>query len=140
MNMAMKAIFEGLVFDENENPADVRNIGDEAFYVVDDDGFMRHIPAEDVDRQIIEQLKKQFDENKEAIIEQSAKLLGIEDPFSQAAMASKLGDFDQQYDLLKMVGIPENDRMFLGMAGFKVIIDIHGNLVEFHQPSQPEEE
>ncbi len=138
--MAMKAIFEGLVFDENENPADVRNIGDEAFYVVDDDGFMRHIPAEDVDRQIIEQLKKQFDENKEAIIEQSAKLLGIEDPFSQAAMASKLGDFDQQYDLLKMVGIPENDRMFLGMAGFKVIIDIHGNLVEFHQPSQPEEE
>jgi hypothetical protein len=140
MNMAMKAIFEGLVFDENENPADVKNIGNEAFYVVDDDGFLRHIPAEDVDRQIIEQLKKQFDENKEAIIEQSAKLLGIEDPFSQAAMASKLGDFDQQYDLLKMVGIPENDRMFLGMAGFKVIIDIHGNLVEFHQPSQPEEE
>ena len=138
--MAMKAIFEGLVFDENENPADVKNIGNEAFYVVDDDGFLRHIPAEDVDRQIIEQLKKQFDENKDAIIEQSAKLLGIEDPFSQAAMASKLGDFDQQYDLLKMVGIPENDRMFLGMAGFKVIIDIHGNLVEFHQPSQHEEE
>ena len=138
--MAMKAIFEGLVFDENENPADVKNIGNEAFYVVDDDGFLRHIPAEDVDRQIIEQLKKKFEENKDAIIEQSAKLLGIEDPFSQAAMASKLGDFDQQYDLLKMVGIPENDRMFLGMAGFKVIIDIHGNLVEFHQPSQPEEE
>jgi hypothetical protein len=140
MNMAMKAIFEGLVFDEDDNPADVRTIGNEAFYVVDDDGFMRHIPAEEVDRQIIEQLKKQFDENKDAIIEQSAKLLGIEDPFSQAAMASKLGDFDQQYDLLKMVGIPENDRMFLGMAGFKVVIDIHGNLVEFHQPSQPEEE
>lgn len=138
--MAMKAIFEGLVFDEDENPVDVRSIGNEAFYVIDDDGFMRHIPAEEVDRQIIEQLKKQFDENKDAIIEQSAKLLGIDDPFSQAAMASKLGDFDQQYELLKMVGIPENDRMFLGMAGFKVIIDIHGNLVEFHQPSQPDEE
>lgn len=138
--MAMKAIFEGLVFDEDENPVDVRSIGNEAFYVIDDDGFMRHIPAEEVDRQIIEQLKKQFDENKDAIIEQSAKLLGIDDPFSQAAMASKLGDFDQQYELLKMVGIPENDRMFLGMAGFKIIIDIHGNLVEFHQPSQPDEE
>jgi len=138
--MAMKAIFEGLVFDQDGNPTDVKTIGNEAFYVVDDDGFLRHIPAEDVDRQIIDQLKKQFDENKDAIIEQSAKLLGIDDPFSQAAMASKLGDFDQQYDLLKMVGIPENDRMYLGMAGFKVIIDIHGNLVEFHQPSQPDEE
>ena len=138
--MATKAIFEGLVFDEDENAVDVKLIGNDAFYVVDDDGFQRHIPSEYVDKQVIAQLQKQFDDNKDAIIEQSAKLLGIEDPFSQAAMASKLGNFDEQYELLKRIGIPENDRMYLGMTGFKIIIDIHGDMVEFRQPSRAEDE
>jgi hypothetical protein len=138
--MSTKAIFEGLVFDEENNPVDIRVIGGEAFYVVNDDGFMRHISSEYVDRQVIDQLQQQFDENKDAIIEQSAKLLGLDDPFSQAAMASKLGNFDEQYNLLKTMGIPENDRMYLGMTGFKIIINLHGDLVEFHQPSRAEED
>lgn len=138
--MAAKAIFEGLVFDEDENPVSVRIIGKEAFYVVDDDGFQRHITSDYVDKQVITQLQKQFEDNKDAIIEQSAKLLGIEDPFSQAAMASKLGNFEEQYEILKNMGIPENDRMYLGMTGFKIIIDIHGEMVEFRQPSRAEDE
>lgn len=138
--MATKAIFEGLVFDEEENPVAVRIIGKEAFYVVDDDGFHRHITSDYVDKQVIAQLQKQFENNKDAIIEQSAKLLGIDDPFSQAAMASKLGNFEEQYEILKNLGIPENDRMYLGMTGFKIIIDIHGEMLEFRQPSRPEDE
>ncbi len=138
--MSTKAIFEGLVFDEENNPVDIRVIGGETFYVVNDDGFLRHISSEYVDRQVIDQLQKQFDENKDAIIEQSAKLLGLDDPFSQAAMASKLGNFDEQYNLLKTMGIPENDRMYLGMAGFKIIINLHGDLVEFLQPTRAEDE
>jgi hypothetical protein len=38
------------------------------------------------------------------------------------------------------MGIPENDRMYLGMTGFKIIIDIHGEMVEFRQPSRSEDE
>lgn len=138
--MATKAIFEGLVFDEEGQPVDVKVIGNQAFYVVDDDGFKRHIDSDYVDRQVIGELQKQFEDNKDAIIEQSAKMLGIDDPFSQAAMASKLGNFDEQYELLKTIGIPENDRIYLGMAGFKVVIDLHGELIEFHQPVRPEDE
>jgi len=138
--MSTKAIFEGLVFDEEENPVPISIIGNEAFYVIDDDGFKRHISSDHVDKQVIAQLQKQFEDNKDAIIEQSAKLLGIEDPFSQAAMASKLGNFEEQYDILKNMGIPENDRMYLGMTGFKIIIDIHGEMVEFRQPSRAEDE
>lgn len=138
--MSTKAIFEGLVFDEDENVVNVKIIGNEAFYVVDDDGFNRHIASEFVDKQVIERLQKQFEENKDAIIEQSAKMLGIDDPFSQAAMASKLGNFEEQYQLLKTMGIPENDRMYLGMTGFKIIIDIHGEMIEFRQPTRPEDE
>lgn len=138
--MANKAIFEGLVFDEDENPVAVKVIGKQAFYVVDDNGFQRHIESDVVDKQVLDQLQEQFESNKDAIIEQSAKLLGIDDPFSQAAMASKLGNFEEQYELLKNIGIPENDRMYLGMTGFKVIINLHGELVEFRQPSRAEEE
>ena len=138
--MANKAIFEGLVFDEEENSVAVKMIGKQAFYVVDDDGFQRHIDSDYVDKQVLEQLQEQFENNKDAIIEQSAKLLGIDDPFSQAAMASKLGNFEEQYELLKTVGIPENDRMYLGMTGFKVIINIHGEMIEFRQPSRAEDE
>ena len=57
--MSTKAIFEGLVFDEENNPVDIRVIGGEAFYVVNDDGFLRHISSEYVDRQVIDQLQKQ---------------------------------------------------------------------------------
>lgn len=138
--MSTKAIFEGLVFDENENVVPVKKVGNESFYVVDDDGFNRHIASDYVDKQVIVQLQKQFEENKDAIIEQSAKLMGIQDPFSQAAMASKLGNFEEQYELLKTMGIPENDRMYLGMTGFKIIIDIHGEMVEFRQPARAEDE
>ena len=138
--MSTKAIFEGLVFDEDENAVEVKVIGEEAYYVVDDDGFMRHIASNYVDKQVIDRLQKQFEDNKDAIIEQSAKMLGIDDPFSQAAMASKLGNFEEQYNLLKTMGIPENDRMYLGMTGFKIIIDVHGEMVEFRQPARAEDE
>ena len=50
--MATKAVFEGLVFDENDQPVQSGWIGSEPCYIVDDAGFMRHIPAEQVDRQV----------------------------------------------------------------------------------------
>ena len=52
--MAQKPLFEGLVFDEFDKPVEVTYIGDESFYVVDDAGFLRHIPSEEVDRQVLE--------------------------------------------------------------------------------------
>ena len=50
--MMRKAIFENLVFDENEHPVCVEYVGEEPCYVVNDAGFLRHIPAEQVDRQV----------------------------------------------------------------------------------------
>ncbi len=44
--------------------------------------------------------------------------------------------------MLETVGLPENDRLYLGMTGFRAIIDIHGNLIELKQPTgvDPDEE
>jgi hypothetical protein len=32
-------------------------------------------------------------------------------------------------------GIPIEGRSYLGMTGFKVVINLHGEVIEVHQPS-----
>ena len=51
--MSNKAVFEGLVFDEAGRPLEVTTVGGEAQYVIDDQGFRRHIDTAVIDRQVI---------------------------------------------------------------------------------------
>ena len=51
--MARNALFSELVYDEREMPVEVNFVGTDAFYIVDDNGFLRHIDAETVDRQVL---------------------------------------------------------------------------------------
>jgi hypothetical protein len=46
---------------------------------------------------------------------------------------------DQQFDALMQQGIPEEGRAYLGMLGFKVVINYHGEVVKVNQPSAPGE-
>ena len=50
--MALEPVFAGLVVDEFEQPVAHTFVGSELCYIVDDDGFKRHIPAEQIDRQV----------------------------------------------------------------------------------------
>jgi hypothetical protein len=34
-------------------------------------------------------------------------------------------------------GIPEDMRIYLGMVGFKVVINVHGEVLKIDQPSAP---
>ena len=54
--MTRQPLFAGLVLDEFGNPAETALVGDEPCYVVDDAGFRRHIPAEQVDKQVLGQI------------------------------------------------------------------------------------
>ena len=58
--MANKHLFAGLVVDENGNPVETAFVGDEAMYVVNDYGFRRHIPAADVDMQVLRMMTEQI--------------------------------------------------------------------------------
>jgi hypothetical protein len=42
------AMFAGLVFNQQDQPAEVAYIGDEAHYVILDDDFRRHVAASDM--------------------------------------------------------------------------------------------
>ncbi len=133
--MSKKAVFEGLIFDEQDKIVTTTFVGDEATYVVDDDGFLRHIPCEYVERQVLDFLKEQILENKDILTDQTAKMLGQEDIFTRAVIENQLAGIDDQMDLLMNMGLPQNNREYLGMVGFKVRIDVHGDVLEIIQPT-----
>ena len=132
--MAVKALFPGLVVDENDQPVETTFIGGEAVYVVNDAGFHRHISSETVDRQVLQLMKEQIKGHEDLISEETAKMLGQEDIFTRAMLMQQLKQIDQQFDTLLQTGIPQEGLAYLGMMGFRVVINIHGEVVEFHQP------
>jgi hypothetical protein len=134
--VAQQTLFEGLIFDEQDNPVAARHIGNEAFYVVDDDGFLRHVDAETVDRQVLAFFLDQLEDNKEMAIEQALSMLGKDDLFTKAALDAQLRNIDM--DQIIAAGIPLQAREMLGMLGFRVVIDLHGNVTRIDQPSAPD--
>ena len=137
--MAHKAVFEGLVLEEDESPVEVRYVGGEACYVVNDDGFLRHISSEQVDRQVLDEMRKQVEDNEEIITEQTAKMIGQQDIFSRAAIQNQLKNIDKQFNTLMETGIPPEARAYLAMMGFKVVINLHGEVVRVDQPTMTDE-
>ena len=132
------ALFAGLVVDENDHPVDSTQIGGEPFYVVDDAGFKRHIPAAQIDRQVLQHMQDMMKGSEGTISEQAAKMLGQEDIFSKAMIELQLKNIDQQFETLMQQGIPEAGRTYLGMLGFKIVINLHGEVLRIEQPSAPE--
>ena len=132
--MSRQPLFSGLVVDESGNAAESALVGDEPCYVVDDAGFRRHIPSEQVDRVVLAQFAELMKGSEGFISEQTAKMLGQEDVFTKAAIEQQLKNIDKQFDHLLDAGIPEDMRAYLGMMGFKVIINVHGEVVKVEQP------
>ncbi len=132
--MSKKALFSGLIEDEFGNPVASSFIGDEPCYIVDDAGFKRHILSEQVDRQVLQAMKQQIQGHEGEITDQTVKMLGTEDIFSRAMVMQQLEKIDQQFDALLETGIPEESRTYMGMVGFRVVINIHGEVVEIRQP------
>jgi hypothetical protein len=137
--MPRQPLFAGLVVDEVDHPVETAFVGGEPCYVVDDGGFHRHIPSEQVDRQVLEAMRKQISGNEDMLSEQAAKLLGTEDIFSKALLENQLKNLDKQFDALLEMGIPEESRAFMGMSGFKVVINVHGEVVRLDQPATTDE-
>jgi hypothetical protein len=132
--MARKALFEGLVVDEYDRPVGLAYVGDEPCYVVDDNGFRRHISSEQVDRQVLESMHEMIEGHEDIISEQAAKMLGQDDIFSVAMLASQLKQIEEQFETLLETGIPEEGRAYMGMMGFRVRINLHGEVLAVEQP------
>ncbi len=132
--MARQPLFSGLVVDEYDNPVESALVGEEPCYVVNDAGFRRHIPSEGVDRQVLKTLSSMISGSEGIIAEQAAKMLGQDDPFSKAMLENQLKNIDQQLDSVLNTGIPEEGRAYMGMMGFRIRINVHGEVLAVEQP------
>ena len=135
--MSSKALFAGLVVDENDRVVEATTVGEEAFYVINDAGFKRHIPAQQVDRYVLAQMQEMMKGSEGLISEQTARMLGQDDIFTKAMIEQQLKNMDKQFDALMQQGIPEEGRAYLGMLGFKIVINYHGEVLRIDQPSAP---
>jgi len=132
--MPKQPLFAGLVVDENDRPVESAYVGSDPCYVIDDAGFLRHISSEKVDRQVLQQMADLVKGSEDLISEQTAKMLGQDDLFSVAAIAQQLKNMDQQFETLLQQGLPEDARAYLGMMGFRVVINFQGEVLRVDQP------
>jgi hypothetical protein len=132
--MPKQPLFEGLIVDENDKPVETAYVGGEPCYVVNDAGFRRHIPSEDVDRQVLERMSEMIAGHEDLLSEQAAKMLGQDDIFTRAMIENQLKQMEQQFDRILEAGIPEESRAYMGMTGFRIRIDVHGDVIEIDQP------
>jgi len=135
--MPAEPLFKGLVSDEFDRPVATAKVGDEPCYVIDDAGFLRHVPSRPIDLEILRSLFKQIEGNEDVIADQAAKMTGQDDLFSHAILEASLKNIDKQYEFMLEHGIPEETRAYLGLMGFRVILDIHGDILKVEYPSAP---
>jgi hypothetical protein len=67
-------------------------------------------------------------------------MLGQDDPFSKAMIEQQLKHIDQQFEALMQTGMPEEMRAYLGMMGFKVVVNYHGEVIRVEQPAAASDE
>jgi hypothetical protein len=127
-----QALFRGLVFNEEDQPTEVTYVGGEPSYVILDGDFRRHIESEHVDRQVLGWLQEQVMANREMMTEGMMAMMGQDDLFTKAMIDSSIKNMDQLIDQ----GLPDDARTWLGMFGFRVIVDVHGQVTRIDLPAQ----
>lgn len=134
--MASTAMFAGLVVDENGRSAEVAAVGAAACYVVYDDDFRRYVDAAHVDRQVLRFMREQVDDNRQLAVGAMLDMMGKDDIFTKAAVESTIEHMEDA------VGqpIPEDARQWLGMLGFRIVIDFHGEVIDIQLPAGAIEE
>lgn len=125
-----QAIFSGLIQNVEGEPVTVTWVGDEAFYVIPEDDFKRHVEAAKVDQQVLQLLRAKMDGMQDEVVEGVLKFLGKEDLFTKASVDMALKNFDHAFRMAD----PEQWKPWLGMVGFRVIVNVHGEVVRVDSP------
>jgi hypothetical protein len=129
---ARAPIFAGLISTEQDEPVEVVYLGGEPFYVIPDGDFKRHIEASTVDDAVIEMLRQQITGMQDVVVDGVLKFLGKDDLFTKASIDMALRNFDQGFRQTD----PDQWKPWLGMMGFKIIVNVHGEVVEISYPEQ----
>lgn len=128
-----RALFEGLVFDEDGRPARVAQVGGSVYYVVESQGFESHVAAGQIDGEVLRWIKEQVLSNRDEVTRGMLGLLGRDDLFTKAMIDSSINRMDE----LPPQPLPAEARAYLGMLGFRIVINLHGEIVRLDVPGAP---
>ena len=128
--MARSAMFAGLVFDERGQPAQIAYVGENACYVVVEDDFKRHIDAAGVDAQVLRFMREQVEPHRDLAVKTMLEMLGKDDIFTKAALESSINNMEQNVGQT----LPDEAKQWMGMLGFKIVIDDQGTVLDVQMP------
>ena len=131
-NPRRPALFEGLVYDEAGQVLEVAHVGNTPCYVVLDEDFRRHIDSEGIDRQVLAMFRDQALANEDLVTAKMMEMLGKDDIFTKAMILDSFKNIERILE----IGLPEDARNMLGMVGFRIVIDAHGEIVEVKMPQE----
>jgi hypothetical protein len=131
-----QALFEGLVYNECGQTAQVVRIGGVAHYAIPDDGFLRHVEAAGIDGKVLESIKSQITTNQDLVIRGVLEMMGKDDLFTKAAVESSIMNMEQNI----RQSDPSQWLPWLRFMGFRVVVNVHGEIVELMYPTQAESE
>lgn len=129
------AFFEGLIETEDGAPVEVAYVGGTAFYVIDDQGFRRHVEAHEIDRVVLGQFLEQLQQHPDEAAQAMLQLMGQDDLFTKAMVDSTLRNINVEQVLDQRM--PAEARQWLGMLGFRVVVDLRGEVVRVDVPTAP---
>jgi hypothetical protein len=131
-----QALFAGLVYNEQGLPAEVNYIGGVAHYAIPDDGFMRHVEAAHIDDTVIAHIKAQITSSQDQVVRGMMQMMGKDDLFTKAAIDASIRNMEQN--------IRQSDSNqwlpWLRLMGFRVIVNLHGQVVQVIYPTQTDED
>ena len=133
---ARRAFFDGVVYNEAGERAEVVYVAGIAHYAVPDQGFLRHVLASRVDDAVIADIGSQVESNKTDVTHGILAMLGKDDLFTKAAVDSSIRNLGEQ--LRK--SDPSQWVPWLKLFGFRIVVDVHGNVVEIVYPASVSED
>ena len=129
--MASSAMFAGLVVDEEGNAAEVAYVGENACYVVTMMDFKRHIDASWSICRCCDLCVDRSEDQRDLAVDTMLDMMGKDDIFTKAAVESSIDNIEDAVGQ----ALPEDARQFLGMLGFRIIIDFQGTVVDMELPA-----
>lgn len=131
-----QALFPGLVYNEQGEPAEVVYIGGVAHYAIPDMGFLRHVEAYRIDNAVIAALKEQVTSMQDEVVRGMLQVLGTDDLFTKAAIDASIRNLDKNIrQSSTSQWVP-----WLKLFGFRVVVNVHGEIVEIIYPEAPPEQ
>jgi hypothetical protein len=127
-----QALFPGLVYNQAGEEARVVSIGGVAHYAVPDEGFLRHVEALLVDEAAVLALQETMSSMRGEIVAGMLQMMGTDDILAKAALEASIDNVGPS--------LRRSDRSqwapMLRLYGFRIVVDVHGNLHEIIFPRQ----